>query len=123
MKSQLIINKTSFQVYFSTSTTHFQVGDFITGNTFLSYYVNDYWNIFGIIGLNEFKSRTKLDLAEPDIQIDNNLALGGLTYTYDWFDITYLVSAYKQNIDSQSIIAMETFANFYGNYLKIQMQL
>ena len=68
--------------------------------------------------LNEFKSRTKLDLTEPDIQIDNNLALGGLTYTYDWFDITYLVSAYKQNIDSQSIIAMETFANFYGNYLK-----
>ena len=84
----------------------------------LSYHINDYWNIFGIIGVNEFKSRTKLDLIEPDIQIDNTLALGGFSYNYDWFDITYLVSVNQQNINSESIIAMETFANFYGNYLE-----
>ena len=74
----------------------------------LSYYINDYWNVFGILGSNQFESRTKLDLTEPDIFIDNMIGLGGVSLTQDYFDLSYLISINKQSLDASTIYKMKS---------------
>ena len=74
----------------------------------MSYYINDSWTIYGILGANEFESRTKLDIAEPDIFIGNKLGLAGITYSHDFFDLTYLSSINNQSIDSSTIYQMKS---------------
>ena len=74
----------------------------------LSYYLNDSWIFFGVLGANEFESRTKLDLTEPDIFINNAVSLGGISYTHDYFDLSYLASINKQSIDEETIYQMKS---------------
>ena len=86
----------------------------------LLYYFNDSIDIFSTIGESTFYSRTSPSNIEPDIFIDNQIALMGFSYQNNYFDMYYLSKYNNQNIGSSTIINMKSFDNILGDYLKFK---
>ena len=62
------------------------------------YYLNDNLDIFSMLGSNTFYSRTSPGSVEPDIFIDNEVALIGANYQNDYFDMHYLTQFNNQSL-------------------------
>ena len=81
------------------------------------YYLNDSLDLFSMLGYNTFYSRTSPGSIEPDIFIDNEIALIGANYQNDYFDIHYLTQFNNQSLNSATITNMMNLSNILGDYL------
>jgi len=83
----------------------------------ITYYLTDNIDVFATAGMNKFSTRTSPAILEPDIQIDNEVYLGGISYRNDYLDLFYLSMLNNQFIDSESIQSMKSLDTVLGKYL------
>ena len=81
------------------------------------YYINDSLDLFSMLGSNTFYSRTSPGSVEPDIFIDNEVALIGANYQNDYFDMHYLTQFNNQSLTSSTITSMMNLSTALGDYL------
>jgi len=87
------------------------------------YYLRDDIDLFSMVGSNTFSSRTSPSILEPNIFLDNQIALFGFNYQNDLFDMHYLSQFNNQSIDSTTISNMKNyFDNSLGDYLEYRYQ-